>query len=333
MKNFSNIEIKKTFQKYVYIFYIGLVLLVFMAFFIGWRTLKKETIEYTLVENVIQNIKKTDTPVSFEVSKVFPSFAHYNEDSSEFYLIENNKGDTVIAKLKKETYNELSLATEENPILITGVTTYLPRDIRTYAIEKLNEILKENRVNNNNYSDYFGVMYIDEEGIIKKSFDWILILILILGITGSIILLSGLTNMIRFRKKIRKMSKEEILKLDEEMNSKDSFYYSKAHLYLTPNFIISFSECFEVIPYQEILWVYEHNHAQYGFIVKNSIILKTKDGKNHVIANLDGLTKKAKEVFEEILQTIEQKSPLALKGYSKENQKLIKNILKRKTNL
>ena len=55
----------------------------------------------------------------------------------------------------------------------------------------------------------------------------------------------------------------------------------------------------------------------------------TKDGKTHVVANLTGLTKKAKEMFDEILETIVKNSPNALIGYTKENRNKVKEKIEK----
>ena len=67
---------------------------------------------------------------------------------------------------------------------------------------------------------------------------------------------------------------------------KESFYYDKSKLCLTPHYIINFSGKFSIIKYSDILWVYPYVHITNGIKDTQSIIVKDKFGKNYVVANL-----------------------------------------------
>ena len=109
---------------------------------------------------------------------------------------------------------------------------------------------------------------------------------------------------------------------------KESFYYDKSKLYLTPHYIINFSGKFSIIKYSDILWVYPYVHRTNGIKDTQSIIVKDKFGKNYVVANLSIITKAKKEEFNEIMNTIISKNDKMLVGYNSDNAKKYKDIIK-----
>ena len=127
-----------------------------------------------------------------------------------------------------------------------------------------------------------------------------------------------------FKRKVNKLTTEQREQIDKEMNDPDAFYYKNAHTYLTKNYIVNFMSTFEAIPYKEVIWVYKYELRQNGIKSQQSVQVMTKDGKTHAIATLTGLTKKANDVFNEILETVAQRSTNALIGYTKENREKVK---------
>ena len=136
---------------------------------------------------------------------------------------------------------------------------------------------------------------------------------------------------VRYKKNIKKLTEEDVHKIDEELNEKDAFFYKNAHVSLTKNYIVNFGNTFDVISYKDIVWIYPYEIRQRGVKTSQSIQIMTKDGKMHGVASLSTHTKKVREVFEEIYETIVKKSTNALVGYSKENKKLAKEKVNKQT--
>jgi len=122
-------------------------------------------------------------------------------------------------------------------------------------------------------------------------------------------------------------SKNIAKKIDKEMNDPEAFYYKNAHTYLTKNYIVNFMSTFEAIPYKDVIWVYKYELRQNGIKSQQNVQVMTRDGKNHAIATLTGLTKKANDVFNEILETVAERCTNALIGYTKENRAKVNELI------
>ena len=86
---------------------------------------------------------------------------------------------------------------------------------------------------------------------------------------------------------------------------------------------------FQVIPYDDLLWLYKYEQRVNGVKATNSIIGITNDGKSHNIAVVPALTKKSMEVYEEVFDTICSKNTEMLGGYNSQNSKIIHDELQR----
>lgn len=151
----------------------------------------------------------------------------------------------------------------------------------------------------------------------------------IFGVLGLTMFIIFFVIKIRFKNGIKKLDSNEIMKIDMEMNSPDSFYYEKAHLYLTENYIINFAGTFNVINYKDIIWIYPFITRTNGIKTSQSIMVVTKDGKRKNVADIDCFTKGKKEIFDEIFNTIASKNDTIIVGYDKESQMKAKEELKK----
>ena len=115
-----------------------------------------------------------------------------------------------------------------------------------------------------------------------------------------------------------------------ENDEKKAFYYKKANMYLTENYIINLANRFEAIPYKDIVWMYPYTLRYYGMKTYQSIMLVTKDKKNHTVCYINVLTKTNKEIYQEIYETILNKNSKILNGFTKENKEKMKEITSKK---
>ena len=183
---------------------------------------------------------------------------------------------------------------------------------------------EEYQITASDFTNYFNNVYLDAEALPLTDTDVFIILGVVAIVVGAVFLLCGAIMIVRYKKNIKKLTEEDIHKIDEELNDKDTFFYKNAHVSLTKNYIVNFGNTFDVISYKDIVWIYPYEIRQRGVKTSQSIQIMTKDGKMHGVASLSTHTKKVREVFEEIYETIVKKSTNALVGYSKENKKLAK---------
>ena len=334
MKKFKNENVSKEYNKTKNILYIGLFIVVLAIIFIVYAALKDEEKEaVSLLEmNMTGDVSGEEAYIDIATEPV--NFAYYEGDAAEFYLVyewneEKEESYLFVVKMSDENYEKLVSATEENPIRITGTTVTVPSDIKQLAIDALNEINETDEFTISDFDNYFGTVYLDLEKTAMSTSEVIIVFAVIGGLVGLILMIAGGINTHRFQKNIKNLNEEEFAKIEAEMEDKDAFYYKNARTYLTKNYIINFNGAFTAIPYQNIIWVYKYEYRQNGLKTQQNIRIMTKDGKTHVVANLTGLTKKAKDVFDEILETIVKNSPNALIGYTKENKDKVKEKIEK----
>lgn len=324
MNSFTNINIKNQYKKTIIYFVISIILIILSIVFYAWKCsiIKTSRVQDKSLNDIIINeknekdykrayINNVSNPVKFAIDK---------ENNNAYYIVNDGKYLYVIY-MNEEKYQ--SIIQSKSEVKIEGITKYPTKDVKELAIEKFNDDKDENdKISLVDYDNYFGDVYLDMEESESSIAIFQIFLIVITIIPGIIIFIINLVKIINFNK-IK--SKYSIKELDNEMNDKNSFYYDKANLYLTPNYIINFSGKLFIIKYIDIDWIYPNITKTNGIKTAKSIILITKENKAYNISNLSNLTRKSKEIYDEIWDTIVSKNSDMLVGYTEENIKAYKD--------
>ncbi len=328
MNSFTNINIKNQYKKTIIYFVISIILIVLSIVFYAWKCsiIKTSRVQEKSLNDIIikeENekdyksayINNVSNPVKFAIDK---------ENNNAYYIVNDGKYLYVIY-MNEEKYQ--SIIQNKSEVKIEGITKYPTKDVKELAIEKFNDDKDENdKISLVDYDNYFGDVYLDMEESESSVAIFQIFLVVITIIPGIIIFIINLAKIINFNK-IK--NKYNIKELDNEMNDKNSFYYNKANLYLTPNYIINFSGKLFIIKYTDIDWIYPNITKTNGIKTAKSIILITKENKTYTISNLCNLTRKSKEIYDEIWDTIVSKNSDMLVGYTEENIKVHKDKKRR----
>jgi len=330
MKEFTNKVVLKEKKRFLNMVYIGLFLVAVCFIILFYGFFKQDNTDAISFHEVIGQNLGENKNAYVEVDSEPYKFAYYENEPNYFYFI-TDENYMYVARMSSSSYRKLTAKDiEEHPIKVDGMTKHLPYDIKKIALETWNENMdKEHQFTMTDFETYFGTLYIDLEANAVSTMDICILISVLFGMVGTLIVLVGLWQSRRFSKKVSKLSVEERQKIDKEMNDKDAFYYAKAHLFLTKNYAINFASTFDVIPYKDMIWIYPYELRQYGMKTNQNLRVMTKDGKTHVVATLDGITKKSKDAFEEIYTTLAQKNEHVLLGYTKENRKLVKERIQK----
>lgn len=312
---------------------IGIVFLV-MSLISGimvFYNKKKEMNELT----PLREVKEENVYASVDVSVMTDYFAtnDYAGIEHKTYFIWDDEY-LYIVDLNDKTREELnaiydySYAEEEkeapSPVTIKGMTKTIPSDLKKIAISAYNELYDEKFLNTSNFSNYLGVVYLDtfESPMNDLSLD--LIVCLPTLIIGAIVLIVYFrTNYVTKKCIARLENKWDILL--QEMEASDTFYYKKAKLYLTRNYLVTYMGGLEVYDYNDIVWVYPHEYRYNGSLSQKSLMIVTKNGKAHKLATVSA-SKKNLTLFDEMYDTFLNKVPNALSGYTKENKEKAKEL-------
>lgn len=287
------------------------------------------------LKEIIENTKitdKVDNHTYLDVKGNPLKFAIYDDTTDAYYFVTDGEY-IYIAYMTLEQYNNLYSEdkTEEVKInKIEGVTSLVPKDVKELAIDTYNEMFElaeEEALTLADYESYFGSVAIDmtneyAKGGIMYGIGFLFLLF------GFILLIINLIRKCIYKKNVKKIDSNMMLKLNDEMNNSESFYYESSKLYLTPNYIVNFGMNFSVIDYKDIIWMYVHTQRTNGVKTNQSIMIQDKYGKVHNIASLSLVTKAKKEEYDEIFNTIAGKNDKIMVGYTKENMKKAKEIVK-----
>lgn len=324
MNSFTNINIKNQYKKTIIYFVISIILIILSIVFYAWKCsiIKTSRVQDKSLNDIIINEKNEKDFKSAYINNVSNpvKFAIDKENNNAYYIVNDGKYLYVIY-MNEEKYQ--SIIQSKSEVKIEGITKYPTKDVKELAIEKFNDDKDENdKISLVDYDNYFGDVYLDMEESESSIAIFQIFLVVITIIPGIIIFIVNLAKIINFNK-IK--SKYSIKELDNEMNDKNSFYYNKANLYLTPNYIINFSGKLFIIKYIDIDWIYPNITKTNGIKTAKSIILITKENKAYNISNLSNLTRKSKEIYDEIWDTIVSKNSDMLVGYTEENIKAYKD--------
>lgn len=337
MNKFTNEKIINECKAYKKYLIISLVFFVITGILLFLGIKQSEKIEESILdlETLIQNRDTKQQNTYIEINPKTYQFAVYDGLPESYYIVSN--GQYYYVAYMKDTYS-IEVNNKKENVKLTGVSKIPSTDIKKLAIEVYNEGLEEDKqITIADYNNYFGDVYIDttdkiDNGSAYYFFAFVTFIIFL------IFLIISIVKKISFSKSLKKIPDEILFKLDAEMNDKDAFYYQRAKLFLTKNYIINFGGKFSYTNYKDIYWLYPYELRYNGAKTSVAIKFMDKDCNERVVANMDAYTKKSKEVYDEAWETIVNKNKNMLIGYTKENiskakeyKKEYKNKKKNKT--
>ena len=332
---FTNKNVLKEEKKIKRGMIIGIALIVvsFGLFYFGNRAMKKADNNIKDMNSIIESSdsKKDGLETYLNIKKDLYRFAVYDDTSDAYYFVTD--GDYIyIVYMSVDKYKEISNDDSDSEyVKVKGVTSTTTKDVKEIAVDSYNEIFELSdgeEITMADFNNYFGSVYLDMTNDTSDAGGMEFLLGIIVFFTGLVCFLTNDRVRRGYKKSLKKYTDSDIEAIDNEMDDKESFYYDKSKLYLTPHYIINFSGKFSIIKYSDILWVYPYAHRTNGIKDTQSIIVKDKFGKNYVVANLSIITKAKKEEFNEIMNTIISKNDKMLVGYNSENAKKYKEIIK-----
>ncbi len=308
-------KLQKSLKRTNFLLFFGSAFLIFTIIFIGFLIFSYQT--KSMNSLIVDGIEK-NTYANIKVSAVPYKFAETEDTKEPLYFVFDQENHLYVALLNQETYNQLKKEDiEKNPVLITGKTKKIPKELQAIAIETYNEIKEEETLNEENFEKYLGNIYLDTTDAPDHLIPTVLTVI---GVALTIYIFVTYY----FRRKntkeiINSFTEEEWEKVEKELDSPTTIDYPELQLYFTENYIVSLAVGIDIFSYQDILWMYPHILRQYGVTTNKSLILVTKDKKFHDIANIDNFSKKSNNKYEDVMSFIYDKNSQMLVGYTKEH--------------
>ncbi|MDE5539964.1 MAG: hypothetical protein K2J20_05710, partial [Bacilli bacterium] len=301
MKRVKNELLKKEFQKVRNNLIIGIVFAVLsMVCYALYLYDENRTPKDTVYLNDVITEQKNAVDIKANLKIAFEpyTFAKYNDEANRAFYIVYDGEYYYIAYMTDRDYDKLKEVKDidKNPQTVYGVTKKIDSKIKKLALEAYNEAVKEeNKITYSDFEKYFGGVYLDMTE--ESATGTVLILV------GAISALCSFSFLIVYAsrtlinsKALKKISDEELEKIEKELDDKETFHYEKAHLILTKNYIISLTGKLLVLSYKDILWMYEHRLRQYGITTQKSLMVMDTLGKIRAIVQVDGVTKKSTSI-------------------------------------
>lgn len=324
MNKFTNKKIKREKNKRIILLIVGIILII-LSFFFKYEselTNNNSNKKITDLNSIIISSNDKEDKFAYLNIKYKPyKFAVYDDTPNSYYIVSDDKY-MYIAYMSPEDYQKLSKNDiYSSPKRIEGITKTTTEDIKKLAIDAYNGSVQDNDKNLTlaDFNNYFGSVYLDMTTKYTTTSTILSLIFFLLLFFGVIIALTSIIELLGISHSIKKLSIDKIEEIDHEMNDQDAFYYDKASLYLTNNYIINFGGRLKIINYKDILWIYPFEQRTNGIKTSQSIKVLTNDGKTSIIATMDVITKQKKEIYNEIWDTIISKNDQILTGYTKEN--------------
>lgn len=276
-------------------------------------------------KNFVDNRNSLYESVYLEIdSKPIEFKSYYDGNISSFYLVSNGETNYIV-KMSDKQYdvivNEYEKNSKDFKFTLEGKSYSIFTNLQESSKEKYNELNEEKVITSDNYVEYFGTTYLDAgdntKGLVKAMLFGFGVFFLVIDI----IMVIGYTYGTKtFKKVIQDYGEEELVK---ELDDKDTIALPKAGIYLTKKYIISNSMGFKVVDYKDILWVYILKQKNHGITVGNHLMVYQNNGKGDTLA-----TMVKPEKLEELIPEIQKKNKKILVGYTNENQKKYKELVK-----
>lgn len=274
--------------------------------------------------------KEADNPVNFlevqeediygkiDVGLMTECFATYDagEYTEKVYFVWDEDMNMYIADIDDETLKDMDALlkysydeNEEFPgaVTIKGTSTLIPNDLKKIAIDSYNEMYGEKFLNYDNFADYLGSYYLDVNvSPLNDNMPVLLVFFVFFGVLGLIMIIGFFLNQKRSKKVMEKYALD-LEKIESELNKETAIFYKKQKLYLTDNYIVSYTGCLQIIAYKEVVCLYPRVFNYRGSITKY-IYVVTNDKKRYVVCSVS-INRKTKLIFDDIYQKLLEKMP------------------------
>ncbi len=216
---------------------------------------------------------------------------------------------------------------EPATVRIYGKVKTIPSDLKKIAVDGYNEFLGEKTLTLTNFKDYLGTTYLDTyETPISEVINTLSISVIFIAIGGFLVLAYFCVKN-RTKRNIKKVE-EKWDKILQEIDAEDSIYYKKANLYITKNYLLSYQSGLEIYDYKDIVWIYPHEYRYNGSLSQKSMMIVLNNSKAKKLATVSA-SKKNLNMFDEMYESLLNRMPDVLSGYTKENKEKAKELYKK----
>jgi len=244
MKRLTNTNIKKEFKSKILYLILGVLLIIGSVATRFWYQYKvdqvnknKTDLNSVIISNGDRTLKKSYVDIKTKPYQ----FAVYDNTLDSYYIVSDGTFLYVVYMSRGDFYKLNKDSITEKAIRVEGITKETPSDVKKLAIDAYNKGQeKKDKLKITEFDKYFGSVYLDltvSDSIVAGPQ---LAISILLFITGIIIIIVYIIEIRSFNKGLKRLEDHEVAELNAELDRDSAFYYKKAHLYLTDNFILNF---------------------------------------------------------------------------------------------
>ena len=303
------------------------------SLFVGYQMNEDKKQDAKNYEEIIGTSKEVENEYIKLNIMSWMEFAEKDDTTDKFCFVidQNEKSGWYVAKLSDSTLKKLDEEYEKSPKIFTyeikGCLKEYPVEIKKIAVDAINDFYKDNenfqKISILDFDSIFGKYYIDEGSTPNSD---LYSLLMTLAILAAIVFggctLGLIICFVRQNKTVKEIGLEDI---KEELRDESIINIDKQKICLTKHYIMGVNVPLKVIKYSDVAWVYVLHQKTNGIETKTYLVVKTTDGKAY---NLGGRVRNAVQDFELAIAEIAKKNNKFLLGYTAENMKEYKNIVK-----
>lgn len=336
MKNLDGNQLEKSVKKSKNLLIVSMMFLlstIGLVYF-GYKYENKKLPEVVEMNSLISLESKEENVYSYiDVNTKPYLFAVYEtdgiEDENKFYLVMDSNNYLYIIYMSDKNFDKLNIETiNDNPIRVKGVTKKIETDIKDLAISSYNELMEYEYLNDENFKEYVGLIYLDME---TKFYDASLYYIgaFISFLVFLVLIIVYISIWSKNKKVYKKYSPDELARINSEIYNEQNSKYASMKFYLLKDYVVDTSNGIIILKYSDIIWAYPYEYRYNGILVNKNIKIMDNNKKVYDIANTKYLDKEKDRLLQEILFNLKEKNPEIILGFNRENKKLVKEKLKK----
>ena len=309
MKNLNSLAFSKLKKRNNILFIICIITLVLTFLFISLGYIKEKKISYVDINKISKN-NKYEIDVSLKINIKPTMFAVYTkngkEDRNKFYFVMDSNNKLYIVYMNDNLYNQINKNMTNQSYLIKGKTKKISLAIKKLAISSYNQLMKDEYLTDDNFSDYVGDLYIDTTFNFNNNLIYYLIAFILSLIF--LILFGSYINVFVFNKKVlSKLDKNKLARIDANLQEVAYQQYNDLNLYLLKDSLVSLNYKIIIIDYKNIIASFMLEYKS-NFILDKYIKVIDKNNKNYKIASINKIDNKEDKILTEIINLLRKKN-------------------------
>ena len=265
--------------------------------------------------------EKTDT-------NIYKYYVAYDEANRPFIVVLNEDNLNNLKEIQDYSLGLSDIETRPNAVTIYGESKKIDDDIYKYLQEYINSET-ENNYSVDDIKNIVGDYYLDTYYNSSEDINFIVGFSIFMIVIGGLFILVYILR-INKNKKLIINNKDIIEKVMDDVDNNNGIYNKLCKVFLTKDYIISYSAGLKILNTKDIIWVYQFVMKQNGISTNKILYGINKLGKSNIIASINPLNKKKNNALEELYQDMMNMIPNIMYGYSKENLDKVKDMTNKK---